>query len=90
MVRAASATLAGVSLFAGSLTSSRVKFCASADDPALLRRRVGNLPGHREALDRLLVVPGAVAVGLEIAENGAFHGKSREIVAIFDDKCDPF
>ena len=72
----------GVRRLAGSLTSSRAKFCASADDAAALQRRFE--PGavahrHREHAPPLFcsVLVGLVAVRLEVAQRGRLRPPRR-------------
>ena len=89
-----SAIASGVSRLAGSFTRSRVKFCASATirPRSTAASRPGVVAGHRERIDRFLVVAGLVAVRLEIAQNRALHRGRREFVAGelgVQGECDP-
>ena len=83
--RAASATFEGVSRLAGSFTSPRVKFCASASmrprASSVLEFRPAAGRRHRERFHGFLVVVGLVAVRFELAQNGALHGR-RGILAV--------
>ena len=78
--RAASAMREGVRRLAGSLTKARVKFWASPEDASAGDGGfVRWAPATTNSWTDFLVVAGLVAVGLEIAQDGAFDGGASEV-----------